>query len=784
MNKKVIMTVLIISIISNTYILILNKQYNQKLDLEIKNVNGAIISNKKEKEFYDVYLIKILEGKYKNKKFILNIKNDNYSKIKEINKIEIEYGNLINISKAEISNPKEQRNYKGFSYKNYLKTQGIIGIIKIESSNIKIIEKNTLNYILKFANNIKLKTINKIEKILPENTQGILSGITIGAYSNLPEEQIENFRKSSLIHILVISGAHIGYLILGMTYINKIIKLNEKIFNIFIILILIFFLLIIGLSPSIIRAGIMGAVFLISKIIYSKSDNINNIILSLLIILIINPFSICDIGLQLSFFGTIGIIFLSKNIEEIIIKSINNNNRIVKKIITISSVILAAQITIIPIILIHFNKLSLTFLFTNFLVSIILNQIIFIGFLSIILPIFFITKILYIILNFLLEMLILISEIGAKLPFSNITFTTPNIITIIIYLVLLFLINLIYITINKVIMYKNYNEKILISKKDENINIKNYIYIRRFEKNIYNLFFKLFKYIKNNKKEVFKKIFICILIIIFIYNIIKQLPKDLKIYFIDVGQGDSTLIITPKNKKILIDTGDGKTDLLLAYLLDRKIKKVDYIIISHFDKDHCGALENILINLKVEKIIIAKQAKKVEEFTEIFNKIKERNIKITMIKKGDRLNIEKEVYIDILYPERSLKYEDLNNNSIVCKLYYGVFSILFTGDISTQAEEDIMKLNEKLSNLLKSDILKISHHGAKKSTSEEFIKLVKPKIALIGVGENNFGHPSNEILNILQNNKIKIYRTDLYGEISFKINKKKSIVYEKIHITD
>ena len=230
--------------------------------------------------------------------------------------------------------------------------------------------------------------------------------------------------------------------------------------------------------------------------------------------------------------------------------------------------------------------------------------------------------------------------------------------------------------------------------------------------------------------------------------LVRVINPTLKIYFIDVGQGDCTLIITPKGKKILIDGGEGKNEILLPYLLDRGINKIDYIIISHFDSDHCNGLIEVMEKIKVGKVIVSKQPGESEEYRNILEIIKRKNIEAYVVKAQDRITIEKDLYINILNPAGKLEFNDLNNNAMVAKLIYKNFSMLFTGDIE-KAEENIA---QKYKNNLKSTILKVAHHGSKTSTNEEFLKYVEPQIALIGVGENNkFGHPNQQTIEKLKN---------------------------------
>jgi len=269
-----------------------------------KNIHiiATIISNKEEKQYKDVYTIKIDEIinssdkiKFNNLKLLLyvNKKNNN-----------LEYGDKISL-KAEFIVADSKRNYKGFDYRNYLKSKGIYGIVKCDFSNIDILEKDNVNYILKISNIIKTKIINNIRNIFPEDVSGILIGMLIGDTTYIHDYTENNFRNSSLTHLLSVSGANMVYIMLAITYIFKKIKIRRKIANIFTILIIIFFMIVTGLSVSVIRAGIMGIILIISKMFYRRLDIYTSIGISLILILLYNPFSIFDIGLQLSFLGTI-----------------------------------------------------------------------------------------------------------------------------------------------------------------------------------------------------------------------------------------------------------------------------------------------------------------------------------------------------------------------------------------------------------------------------------------------------------------------------------------------
>lgn len=695
---------MLVALIGNTQVLYLKNKYLEiyKDDKSIISATAVVIKGPSEGEYNYKYTVKARTGKYKNKKFIVYINKKN--------KKLLEYGDLIEI-KGEYSAPEVARNYKGFDYSQYLKTLNIYGTIKVEES--KIINKNQLSPILISINNIKEKMIDNANRNMPKRTANLLLGILIGERDNIQEDIIESFRTANLSHILAVSGAHTSYIILGITYLISKSKTPKRIGYIITIINLLIFIIITGASYSVVRACIMAIVVIGAKICYRKENFFTSICISLIIILIQNPFAINDIGLKLSFMGTAGIVIFNKSITIFFIKL-----KIKQKIAEALSVTFSAQLMIMPITILNFNTISLTFFISNILASPLLGIIIIFGFISIFISSILnpISKILFLILHIFLELLILVSKVTEKIPGSSILVKTPNILFAIVYYIL--------------ILFFNY---FFVIKQNPT---------RRFHK-------KIIKIITiKNIKNAFKVIAVVFLIILLLTRIVRIINPTLKIYFIDVGQGDSTLIVTPKNKKILIDGGEGKTNVLFQYLLDRRINKIDYIIISHFDSDHCNGLIEIIEKMRVENIVMSKQSKESEEYKKILEIIKQKNIKVSSVKAEDKIIIEKNLYTKILNPAEKFEFQDLNNNAIVAKLVYKNFSMLFTGDIE-KAEENLAK---KYKNELKSTILKVAHHGSKTSTSEEFLKYVEPQIALIGVGENNkFGHPNQITIEKLKN---------------------------------
>ena len=178
--------------------------------------------------------------------------------------------------------------------------------------------------------------------------------------------------------------------------------------------------------------------------------------------------------------------------------------------------------------------------------------------------------------------------------------------------------------------------------------------------------------------------------------------------------------------------------------------------------------------IKVKNVIVGKQYESCENYEKFAKIVKEKKINVQVVEAGQRVNIEKNLYFNILWPSSESMISDnaINNNSLVCKLVYKNFSMLFTGDIEEVAEKKILEKYKNKLNLLNSTVLKVAHHGSKTSSMIEFLEAVNPKFAFIGVGKNNkFGHPNSEILNRLNVCGTKIYRTDEKGEVCIEVNR-------------
>lgn len=588
-NAKILLILFLSSFISYN-IVISKNQKREILQNQFQNQSefiqtGTIVSTQIIEEYKIRYIFEVKYSTFKNYRFYIDIKNNSndlntksLAKLQNKNITNLEFGDKVKI-KGEFIKPEKQRNYKGFDYNNYLKQKDILGTIQVQELEKINQNKSLKNNFINLVNNYVQSLKNKAYQILPEKIASLFIGIVFGDRSMIDEETVQNFNASSLSHILAVSGMHFTFLISGVIILLKDFLGRKKTYILGILVILLY-MLITGFSASIFRAGIMGILMLISKLIYRKNDIWTSISISLLFMIIYNPFLIFDIGLQLSYCAMIGILFFQKMIYKYLIKKILKIKKLryhpqkwimtfISKILEYISVTISAQILILPIMIYNFHSISVYFLFSNLLASFITEPLfiiswIFLFWIIICMPV---AKFISILIIFFYKLLILFSKLG-QLPYAQILVERPYLFFTIIYFLVLTLI-LIYNTLKT--------------------NKLRYATFQRFKNLKAWIIYKLKLQLKFQRKK-----FILIILIIFIfYNFSYQIfPQNLKIFFIDVGQGDSSLIITPQNKKILIDGGGSLSNFdvgeqtLIPYLLSRRIKKLDLLIISHFDIDH------------------------------------------------------------------------------------------------------------------------------------------------------------------------------------------------------
>lgn len=237
--------------------------------------------------------------------------------------------------------------------------------------------------------------------------------------------------------------------------------------------------------------------------------------------------------------------------------------------------------------------------------------------------------------------------------------------------------------------------------------------------------------------------------------------KNVKIHYIDVGQGDSTLIQV-RDKNILIDAGPrSSAEDLVKYLKDINIQKLDYVIATHPHEDHIGGMVSIIKTFKIGEFYAPKKTATTKTFENMIKELQNKKLKIQVAKAGNEISLNSNSKLEFLAPNNS-DYEEINDYSAVTKLTYEDNSFIFMGDAERLSEKEIL---QKGSNV-KAQVIKLGHHGSSTSSSKEFLDKVDPKYAIISCGKNNdYGHPHKETINELKNRNIKYFRTDTNGTI-------------------
>lgn len=277
--------------------------------------------------------------------------------------------------------------------------------------------------------------------------------------------------------------------------------------------------------------------------------------------------------------------------------------------------------------------------------------------------------------------------------------------------------------------------------------------------------------IKNNFKWYFLGLLFLVTGFVW-YAVYAEGGTELRVDFLDVGQGDAVLITTPSGNQILIDAGPNKAVLReLSKVMPFYDRSIDVIMESHPDSDHIAGFIDVLERYEVGMVMKSGVESDSAVYKKLENLIAEKNIKNVLARKGMKIGLGDGAEIDILFPDRDVAGMDTNDASIIMKLQYGNKSFLFTGDSPAKMEKYLISLDGKN---LDSDVLKVGHHGSKTSSSEEFLGYVSPEYAVISASKDNkYGHPHQEVLDRLQKFGINILRTDEMETIKIKTDGEK-----------
>ncbi|KQL20586.1 DNA internalization-related competence protein ComEC/Rec2 [Cytobacillus solani] len=622
-----------------------------------------------------------------------------------------------------LSEPSTATNVNAFNYKEYLRRNQIFWILKADQVNMSqcTSQKKTP---FSFFQYVRENGIQYVQDHFPSESAPLAIALLFGERDYIDTNVLETYEKLGIVHLLAISGLHVGMLAGMIYYLGIRIGITRERMTIGLLLFLPCYALLTGAAPSVIRAVSMMVLFLsLRKWSIHAINTIDIISIVFLVYTFLTPYVIYDVGFQLSFSVSFALILSAP----ILLK------RFHQAIPLLLATSMICQLAAVPIMLYYFYEVSL--------ISIVANAIYIPLFSLIILPAIFLLFLLHLLLGTTIGVLIQplnllimgMNDLARQLslvPFAMLTFGRPSMFVMFLYL----------------------------------WSIPS--------------FFSLWERIKGAKR--FVQALLLPLSIMCIHLLGNALSPYGEITFIDVGQGDSILIKLPFGRgTYLIDTGGtiqfnseewkirkkefevGK-EVVVPFLKSRGIATIDKLIITHGDADHIGGALSVLKELHVKEIILPKTQEQSELEKELLTMAKKLRIPWDFVSAGDSWKGGETIF-HVVSPQAGVEVER-NNGSTVLFVKIGGLRWLFTGDLEEEGEKQLINDYDKL----KIDVLKAGHHGSKSSTTESFLDQLEPKIAIISAGKNNrYGHPAEEVLTNLNERKIIILRTDQHGAITY-----------------
>ncbi|MBN1225174.1 MAG: DNA internalization-related competence protein ComEC/Rec2 [Candidatus Aminicenantes bacterium] len=551
------------------------------------------------------------------------------------------------------------------------------------------------------------------------SSQGaILEALMLGERGRIPASVTLSLQKAGIYHLFAISGAHIAIISFLFFSVFRLLGISQRRSFYLLIAFLLFYALLVEGRPSVLRATIMAIFFLVGKLLWKDVNLLNTLSFSAFFLLIINPFHLFAPGFQLTFAATLAIILFYPRI-------ITRVPRLPFKISEIFTLSLAAQIGVLPIVISAFNRVTFSAFLLNYAAIPLVALIMALG--LIFLPLSFLSGFLAApiasLLGSLVDLLCITSGILDPVSFLSYRIPTPSSVVLVGY-----------------------------------------------------FFFLVFFLVPLRRKGPKIAVFFGFLVFFFLL-ITYPFPahsKNLKITFIDVGQGDSILIEFPGRKKMLIDGGgtrEGTFDIgenvVCPFLWKKGIKKIDYMVLSHAHPDHMNGLKAVARNFRVTNFWECFSPLNNESYNRFLESFSPRVVKRRMFR-GEDVS-EGSVQIHVVHPPKAhpVTASVHNNQSMVLRITYGRQTLLLTGDIEKEIERKILESSLNIA----STVLKSPHHGSQSSSSIEFLEKIAPEIVVISAGKGNrYGLPHPDVLTRYERIGAKVYRTEIHGAIEIVSN--------------
>ncbi len=618
--------------------------------------------------------------------------------------------------------------FEEFSYQEYLARQNIHSLIS--RAEVTLLAENQANPFLYHLFTFKRCAQSTIASILPEPQAALLTGILLGVETGIPVDLMDDFSATGTTHIIAISGFNIT-IIAGIFA-----ALSQQLFGkrraVWIAIAgVAVYTIFVGASAAVVRAAAMGIIYLWACYLGRATYALASLAAAAFLMTLLDPNVLWDVGFQLSFVATLGLVFytdlLERTFERALARftSAARAQKVVGLINEALIVTLAAQITTIPIILYYFGRLSLVTLLTNFLILPVQSWVMIWGGIATLLGLVVrplgqvVGWVAWVFLTYTIEMV----RLTARVPFASVPVKMESWMVWGYYA---FLVGLTW----------------WLAQSRE----------RRSE-----LWSKF-----NSRIEAKVLVGAAVILLVLAFSVWRSLPDGrLHVVFLDVGQGDAIFIQTPSGKQVLVDGGPSETAVLSQ--LGRQMpfwdRTLDVVVLTHPDSDHVTGLVPVLERYQVDTVIFRDQEHASDVYEYWLQLLGAEGATVYQGEAGLHLRLDEGLEMVVLHPGAEL-LEDANNNSVVTRLIYGQVTVLLPGDIEAQVEQQLVAEGATLV----STVLKAAHHGSCSSTTEEFLQAVDPEVVVISVGaENRFGHPCAEVLERLDG--FPAYRTDEQGAI-------------------
>lgn len=623
--------------------------------------------------------------------------------------IELLPGDYVSVT-GSITNPQGRRNPNCFDYAKYLKSQRILHTVSAD--NTEILAKGhglrTRLYV------VRQRYINRVEKRTNKATAAFVNGILFGDKSEMDQDVIETFQRNGTAHILAVSGLHIG-IIFG--FISKLWPWRKRTgFLMFNSVFFFLYCMMASFAPSVVRATIMVLLSCIAKMNNRKYDLSSSAFAVIILMVLINPFTVYNTGFQMSFLAVISMALIMPYVR-----------RVHEGALTGST---AVQLGLTPFVIYNFNYLPLGALLINIPIIYLAGLIVPLGLVAMFIPG------LEWCLELIIRLLLTFNEVSCIDGITTFRMCSPpRFVMCFIYLFML-----IFMSEQGRIFWGRHKSKLI-------------------------------------------KItgFMTIIIVSLIFGLCTRTGfENTNVTFVDVGQGDCVHISTEDGRNYLFDGGGNENyevgkQVLKPYLLKNGVRHLDGAFVTHLHTDHYRGIVELCREGMIDGLWIYEGNMVFEE--EILRSTGLDRNQIHYVSMGNQLKLDKDVAVKVLWPEKltSRRYQmeidedsDENEISLILNVNVQGINVLITGDVDSQCEENMINTWR---NKCVTNVLKVAHHGSKYSWSENFIRAVKPQIAVIQVGKNNYGHPTREVLEGLEEQGIKVYRNDQMGAIGLVIKR-------------